>query len=491
MDKASKAETSIKNTCDQIGITSDGRKWLDVALDPFKDILQKPTGYPDRIGSHSVVQTVHASVDISAPAPDVGNWDCNIFLDSIWKQTLLRQTAQVDPININLFKTDGSGVTNYARGGLVVRSAGSNVPLTIVQTRINQCIDLVDDVFAEDTSARIIAIGMEIHNTTSELHKQGSIIVYRVDDSPVEYPITLTKDGTTAVNNSTYTAHELVDPPTVANQALDLPGSLQWDAAKGAYIVPLLTTPTSEPQDLRPLIPMEVTPGLFYLPISAYVNNYTYFSNVGNARVPITLSGAFLTGLSQETTLTVNLTYYIEQFPSYHSPLHRITSPSPCEDIKAIELYTKVARQLPTGVKVNDNFAGAFISGIASLMRAAIPHIPRMISIGSSISGLIKNTQPTPERTLQITQPIVKRPVTIVTRNAPVLDIVEAGLDVAKTIQNRPSTTTTTTTTRTVKPATTDANPRNARRVRNRRNRDYDRLTEYSKKANAGSRYLM
>jgi len=38
MDKAAKAEQRIKNVCNKLGVTEGGRQWLDVALDPFKDI---------------------------------------------------------------------------------------------------------------------------------------------------------------------------------------------------------------------------------------------------------------------------------------------------------------------------------------------------------------------------------------------------------------------------------------------------------------------
>jgi len=88
MDKASRAEARIKSVCDRLGITEGGRKWMDTALDPFKDIIQKPIGFPDRIMSNSVVQTVHDSVSINAPG--IVNWDCNIFFFFVEIQSDLR-----------------------------------------------------------------------------------------------------------------------------------------------------------------------------------------------------------------------------------------------------------------------------------------------------------------------------------------------------------------------------------------------------------------
>ena len=133
-----------------------------------------------------------------------------------------------------------------------------------------------------------------------------------------------------------------------------------------------------------------------------------------NAIVPITLSGAYLTGLSGETTLTVNLTYYIEQFPSIISQLKRLSAPSCPEDFAAIELYTKVARKLPTGVEVNDNFLGAFVSGVSRIMQQVAPRIPAIINgVGSFFNALDMNkSHPT---ITEVTQPRNQRATTATT----------------------------------------------------------------------------
>lgn len=482
MDRAAKAENSIKTTCDSLGISPEGRKWLDVALDPFKDIQQKPTGYPDRVCAQSVVQTVHQSLDITKPATATGNWDCNIFLDTAWVDKQLFVTPRPLSTVTTMFQNTSQEANPYQRGGLVIRSGPSGVPLSILQTS-NKSLSLVTDVFQNDTSCRILGIGFEVHNTTAELNKQGSVITYRVDDVPYVYPTTVVKDKASASSCPPYDTMELVDPPTTAGEAIDLPGSLQWDAAHGVYVVPLFNQPSNPPVDLRAMPLLEVTSDTFYYQKINFDTTIAYIGDAGNAPIPITLSGAYFTGLSPETTLTLNLTYYVEQFPNFSSPLHRLTSPSCPDDYKAIELYTKVARHLPTGVKVNDNFAGAFVSGIATLMRAAIPHIPRLLNIGSSIGGLIQQARPTPSL------PVTTTTKTVVTKpKAPLLDLVEAGTDIGKAViahRNQPSTTTTTTT-QVVKPA----NNARRHRIRNKRPKNFDRLSEYSARANAGNRYM-
>lgn len=129
MDKAAQAEHRIKNVCDALGITSGGRLWMDVALDPFKDIAQKPQGYPDKNMAPSVIQTVHDYVEITAPSSSgSGNWDCNIFLDSLWKTTTLHETDKTIPSEPIMFNSVGQNPAGYNRGGLVVRAGPAGLP---------------------------------------------------------------------------------------------------------------------------------------------------------------------------------------------------------------------------------------------------------------------------------------------------------------------------------------------------------------------------
>lgn len=495
MDKAAKAEKSIKHSCQQLGITDGGRLWLDTALDPFKDLVQKPIGYPDRNMAPSVVQTVHDSIDVSAPPGVTGNWDANIFLDALWRKTPL-YTSQLTISNVrSCYNSLLQGTTPYTRGGLCVRAGASGTTLSLATTQNQFGLSYVTDVFADDTSSRIIGIGLEIHNTTSDLHKQGSLITYRVCDDPAKYPITATTGVTGgSLVQIPYEGIELVQPPDTAARAIDLPGSLQWDAAKGAYIVPVFTSEDNSSKDLRPLIPIDIdhTLNSFLVPkIIATANTVSFDSTIqDNATVPITLSGAFLTGLSLESTLTINLTYYIEQFPSVDSQLKRVAGPSCVEDFPAIELYTKVARQMPTGVEVNDNFLGAFVSGVSRLVSMAVPHIPKILNFASGVANAITPLMPVQEQTLQVTP--VNRVREIVpsrsfTRPSQELTVYQPQRTpaLARQPSSQPITIVTQQPMNQRRP-----NQTNKSRVRNRRNKDYDRLEKYIQAGKAGNRYI-
>jgi hypothetical protein len=486
MDKAARAEQKIKAHCNRLGITDGGRQWLDVALDPFKDITQRPIGYPDAITSPSVVQAVHDSITIAAPSGVVGNWDANIFLDTLWRQDAIRATTKS---NNNMFDSTGQSLTGYPRGGLVVRSAASGTSLVTSTTQPG--IPYVIDVFDNDTSARIIAIGLEVHNTTAELHKQGSVTTYRVFDEPHISPVIAWSGAAAATNNHVAEGYELIEPPLTNGQALDLPGSLQWDAAKGVYVVPRFMESVNEPQDLRLLIPFadENSTGVTYThPITKTgVNNIWLSTGSNNAHIPFSLAGAFFTGLSVETTLVCNLTYYIEQFPSIDSALRRVAGPSCVEDFAALELYTKVSRYMPTGVEVNDNFLGAFVAGIARVVSMVAPYVPRIINAISGAVEVVDTIQRTAGNDRQLTQP--QRESKAIVPYKPQQEILvrdnrNGSRDVVISkpqppIPNRHIQTTQ----KSHRPA--------GQTAKNKRNKDYNRLNKYIKASDAGNRYIM
>jgi hypothetical protein len=491
MEKAAKAEKRIKDVCDRLGITSGGRQWLDVALDPFKDIVQRPIGYPDAITAPSVVQTIHDSITVLAPASATGgNWDANIFLDSVWKKTTMNITNVVAK---TMFDRTAQGATT-TRGGLNIRSAAAGTPLG-PSTTSAQGIDYVLDVFDNDTSARIIAIGMEAHNTTADLYKQGGVITYRVMDEPAIYPVTCFSGMAVATNNQVINGVEVVDPPLTSDAAIDMPGSLQWDAAKGAYVVPRFSQETNPPVDLRPMALVStdgVTTYFNTLALTGAVGNILNVNpnnNDVNATIPFGLAGMFFTGLSNQTSLVINLTYYVEQFPSVNSNLKRLATPSCVEDFAALELYTKISRHMPTGVEVNDNFLGAFISGISRVASFVAPYVPRIINaisgatevastIGQVLNNdrqltLLKNEEKSivPYRNDSLPQNRSRNEIVVHENRNGSQDVIVHRAPVNSTPTQR-------------------STNRTRVRVKNTRNKDYNRLDKYIKAGESGNRYL-
>lgn len=497
MDKAAQAEEKIKRICDRLQITPGGRLWMDVALDPFKDLVQKPIGFPDRNMAPSVIQTVHDSIDIKAPDASGSNWDCNIFLDTMWRSVPLRKTSYTLPGNRSMLNATAQSTIGYNRGGMIVRSAVAGTPLTMETTRNASCLSYVTDVFSQNTSARIIAIGLEVHNTTASLHKQGSVIVYRLSDDPAKYVITPVSSAAGSNQSLTLMAVDVVEPPTTASKAIDLPGSLQWDASKGVYVVPLFSSEDNPATDLFPLAVTSPSPdaNTTYAPAIETNSNTLFFryQDADNACVPITLSGAFFTGLSAETALTVNLTYYIEQFPSVDSTLKRVSSPSCPEDFAALELYTKIARELPCGVEVNDNFLGAFVSGVARIASQVAPYIPRALNVigaatnflgGSNVPQVTELSNNRGNRTNSQALTVAQRPTA---QQSTLSNALSLANNVVQAVTNRP--------TRTLAQNPSPSNRAQnrgaqAQTVKNKRDKNYNRFNRYLLASQAGNRHL-
>jgi len=88
--------------------------------------------------------------------------------------------------------------------------------------------------------------------------------------------------------------------------------------------------------------------------------------------------GAFFTGLSQQTTLTINYHVYVERFPDpSNADLIVLATPSPSFDPSCLELYSKTAINLPTGTMVKNNNAGQWLRNVAdTLQEFGVPGMP-------------------------------------------------------------------------------------------------------------------
>jgi len=162
MNKAAKAESTIRAAAKAYGCTQHGIEWIDHALDPFKDMLKPCAGYPDRNSNPSIVEVVKSSVNIVAPG--VVNWDCNIFLDQTLQGIVHYLTTAIGPAgNPSLFQLSGQGATPYFRGGVCYRTDTSGNPLYISTTK--GTVDIPTNLYTNE-DCRLISVGIEVHDVT-------------------------------------------------------------------------------------------------------------------------------------------------------------------------------------------------------------------------------------------------------------------------------------------------------------------------------------
>lgn len=369
-------------------LTRTGKDWLVCALDPFHDNqLSNLEGWPDTEIGASVVRCVKKSFSISVDAALITagtNWDCHVVL---WPFLLEGNFVQVAARLGNLFQGGAlPAAGNIAvLGGLQAYCVKPGQPLDLSQapggstTKIGSTS--LDNTYTRG-SGRLLGVGFEVHNTTADLYRQGSVAVYRQQALSRDLA-SLTGYGTiTAGGNYTapFSANEVRHPPATLAECMLVAGSRQWNAEEGVYQVAGFASNENPAYPIGPNTSIVLfnaqddlegftnTNGFYYPAPTTPAGGYGNFAPVKSYRThPIHQSGCIFTGLSYQTTLTLNVNFFYESFPSSSDPtILALAKPSAIYDPCALELYSRVLQELPVGVPVRENGLGDWFLDAAS-----------------------------------------------------------------------------------------------------------------------------
>jgi len=141
-----------------------------------------------------------------------------------------------------------------------------------------------------------------------------------------------------------------------------------------------------------PIIYQANTPegsGSYYMPTPGQVTNGTsqilFWNDIFWSQQDS--HGAYFTGLSPTTTLTINWNVLIERFPSAaDADLVVLAKPSPRYDPTALELYSLCMQNMPVGVPVKENGLGDWFMKVIGRARDIVMPALR---IGSAINPKI------------------------------------------------------------------------------------------------------
>lgn len=431
-------------------ISEDAKQWLIMTLDPFHDAPVNCVGVPDSTTGDSVTQFIKNSINVSAPSGTTGLWDCHMVMtpffansaspilftnaDSINNNLPLAMesttlTRPIAPVTIVAYPSgDTSGYSDPFRGGPI---GGPGFETTLLNLNAN----------FTNGDYRVVSMGFEVLNTTNELNVQGLTTVYR---TPVPSRETNTVKTTVLLNsmNEVVTHGDIQylpmdNIPTDQSSALLLPNTKQWKAAEGSYQVARLNTNDSfvcNESWLQPMFTTEVqTTGgsnVYHVPLLlSSTFGITTSTNLPATR-PFTwanmdISGCFFTGLSPQTTLTVNWNICIERFPAIiETDLIVLAKPSPCFCPMAFELYKAIVQEMPVGVMQKENGLGDWfrdaIDTAAEYIQpiaAMIPHpAAQAISMGAAIYNKKRQENNSPmivsaQQEKQFLQPVMKKAV--------------------------------------------------------------------------------
>lgn len=387
-------------------LTPSGRDWLTAAMDPFHDTqLKNLTGYPDMETGASVVRCVKQTMTISKPAVlAAGNWDCHIVM---WPMLTNNggTGANYSLCTRNQNCIDGPAfpvvAANALIGGIQVYATPPNADLNILAPGTAGNTVLIGSLNVASTytqgAGRCIGIGFEVHNTTAELTRQGSVTVYRLQE-PTRDPETMQYANVPTPYSGSFSAVPIRYPPKNSAEAILTAGGRTWDAEKGVYVVGAFNSTENPAFPCSTTCPVIATSG--GEDVDCNLNGSSLYvcvpKNVRNAQPvlapqrvhPFHQSGSIFNGLSDTTTLQLNWNTLIETFPGLaEADLLPLANPSAAYDPCALEVYSRTISYMPVGVPVDMNGLGEWfldaVSKAAQFVGPLLTAAPHPIAKGA------------------------------------------------------------------------------------------------------------
>lgn len=366
-------------------LTQAGRDYVVQALDPFHDWTFKAVGLPDSNGDRSVIVCVHQALTVETR-------------DAVDMHVVMLPTLTTDYYE------------NATVTGLTVTSTGDNYgplgTLNVIKVPAgfptfpdyNSPVDIAasgGEIFTLDaseysinTSLRVVSAGFEVHNTSPEVFKSGSVVVYRMPQTKH-----LTGARMTDISPEITQAYRARLPPHTQASALAHPGSRQWEAYDGNYNVAIISHPeTAHLRDYNSMIYMSRDTIGDTDPINALYIKPTTATTVGRLYPSIDLCGAYYAGLQPGSTLTVTLKLFLEIFPTgQDGVVQLLAQPSPAHDSVALDIYARAVGRLPPGCKVDDNSGGDWWRAAVDVVNTVAPRAGAAMETMGRVARPIKS----------------------------------------------------------------------------------------------------
>lgn len=401
-------------------LNPESRDWFIAATDPFHDFERPLAGLPDQFVGRTVVECVTKQFSIQKPSDIIGLWDAHFFntpfSEGIMDVASLTNSGYSTAIPYNI---DGITVQDVPVGPVMWTLCGTGSPSIIGALGVATHASDYSDGYKSE-AVRLIALGFEVTNTTADLARQGTVTVYK--QPQVKKNVDLYHSASWNTNIQMFNM-----PPTYVGQAFSIPGSKTWKAADGVYIPCLLQTNNAEfKHDTISRQAMTQQSLLYkgspFTPIyfnKACRGNYPAITLGGNHNNAFDNSGAYFTGLSETTTLTLTVKYYLELAPNATSPFLYLSTPSPIYDPRVFELYDETMSRMPPGVRKGDNDAGDFFKSLlGAVANAVMPGASLVTDLAvNSISKAVKNRREKKKEKAKNEPPITKgKPVSVSTK---------------------------------------------------------------------------
>lgn len=413
MQKVVKAEKILDKLVAQNTLTSEGKDWLVSALDPFHDIDHPLAGYPDSDNSKTIVSTYQYAMDVSKNAGLApGNWDAHVFT---LPYVATSGASVVIPVGVpasGLYAVRNGASVGRGLVNVIQANPGDSlfpvVPADYATTFASS-LPVSSTVF-NGSCARVLAMGIEIVDTTADIYKQGALTAYRMPQMSSTGQIVFSDPAAapepivTSVIYKSYCA-----PPTSVSKALSLVGSRQWSMADGAYAVltqSSIANPITSSSNMCTFLAPNGhrdTQGELSL-ITPFNDTVVVPGSMSSSpspcmMLPYNTTGFMLTGLNEKSTFRIKFKMIVETAPQPWQPdLVVLASPSAPYDPSTLEAYSKALSSVPVAVMLNDNAFGDWFVGLARIISklalpvsaALAPFFPSAPIVGTAVAGISK-----------------------------------------------------------------------------------------------------
>jgi len=363
------------------------------AVDPFHDRpIEQLEGWPDLETAPSVVRRINGSFTVRA-VEDGGSMLIMTYpiLNELILHSISRKNAVVTLLN------NGVSTNTTLAPGVIYNYTAAQSAATLQLTGAGSPVAgdfFVDPDYFEDGPVRCIGYGVEVHDVTAELYKQGTLTVFEVPQAVGERENVVVRAqtiGGVAYIQTNVDAVPINKFPDTLNQMLLYPTTRQWEAKDGAYVVVPFTGQPNYPGEAEYRTPYMYgstastdTPNSLNTS-SKFLGTYASGSVNGdnleflaNSYAPMHSKGIYLSGLNANSTFTINFRLYLESFPQCDSTLVTLARPSAKHDPVALAMISAAVKKLPVGVMVGDNPDGEWFW---DALQAALPFIGGAASV--------------------------------------------------------------------------------------------------------------
>lgn len=359
----------------ELAIPSQTKNTLASIMDPYHDYNLRATGYPDGKATISAIRRFYSQATITCPfvlaAGD--SWAFHVYT------TPVHETGYASAGNATaggiIQMLDNSPASQLLGPVMVVYthySAAGTVLASLAQPVGNNN----QTVGTSDSKVRTVSLGFEIHNTTAEMYKSGSLTSYRINEYFEDHFGYITRSP----GSSTDIAYKvLASYPSSLSQAQMYPNTHTWEAAGGVYCV-ALPHPDNHfgigSGSNFVIRNFDGVGGVLMRQHRAPATNEKFFTYS-----PLSNVGVISSKYTDNTqTFTIDYRQVLEYVPSpQDSHLLSFATTAPKCDRLFMKLYAEMYNSIPPGVPVGYNDAGEWFRRIVTIAKAALPAISMLL----------------------------------------------------------------------------------------------------------------